>query len=182
MRLFLGVTPDAASVREIAAAQQALQEAGLAPSPKWVPEANWHLTLHFLGEVTDETAARLTDALSGLRELDRTTQALDEWFAFPRAARATVAGLGGSRLDPRLGRIVERTGSLVSRLGIGMPEDRAYYPHLTLARWRAPAKVPVAGLPRPAAIALRIDSVILYESRLGGSGSRYLERGRVGLG
>lgn len=66
---------------------------------------------------------------------------------------------------------------------LGLPfEKRPLYPHVTLARWKIQAHVPLERLPPAAPLTLRVRSLILYESQLQSTGARYLERARLVLG
>jgi 2'-5' RNA ligase len=74
--------------------------------------------------------------------------------------------------------------SALTRAGIA-PEERAFIPHITLARFgRGP--VSSDGLPMerlwPAPIEARFDHFLLYESALGAGGSTYSAIARYRLG
>jgi 2'-5' RNA ligase len=103
------------------------------PGAKWVDPGNFHLTLRFIGEIGEDTAADVDDALSRLRARRFTLQ---------------IAGTGVFGDKPRsLWAGVERTPELVglrdkiehSLIRVGLPpEPRKFAPHVTLARLRDP--------------------------------------------
>jgi RNA 2',3'-cyclic 3'-phosphodiesterase len=105
------------------------------PGAKWVDPGNFHLTLRFIGEISEDLAADVDDTLSRVRARRFTLQ---------------IAGTGvfGGGDKPRsLWAGVERTPELVGlrdkieqaliRIGL-VPEPRKFAPHVTLARLRDP--------------------------------------------
>jgi 2'-5' RNA ligase len=79
--------------------------------------------------------------------------------------------------DPAPSALLALQGDLEAaarRLGVP-PEERAFHPHLTLARaipgTRPPPPPPEAPGPEPWSVTVR--EVVLYESRLGAGGARY---------
>ncbi|MGC2203407.1 MAG: RNA 2',3'-cyclic phosphodiesterase [Stellaceae bacterium] len=102
---------------------------------KWVDPGNLHLTLRFIGEVSEDSAADVDDALSRLSARRFTLQ---------------IAGTGvfGAGDKPRsLWAGVERTSELAglrhkveqALIRVGLPpEPRKFAPHVTLARLRDP--------------------------------------------
>ena len=105
------------------------------PGAKWVDPGNLHLTLRFIGEVGEDVAADIDEALVRVRA---------RRFAIKLAGTGVF---GGDR--PRALWVgVERQPELVSLRGkieqalirIGRePEPRKFVPHVTLARLRDPA-------------------------------------------
>src|SRR5215471_13453923 len=106
------------------------------PGAKWVDPGNFHLTLRFIGEVGEDIAADIDDALSRLRARRITIQ---------------IAGTGvfGGDKPHSLWAGVERSAELVGlrdkvelaliRAGLP-PEPRKFSPHVTLARLRDPRR------------------------------------------
>jgi 2'-5' RNA ligase len=140
---------------------------------RWQEDEQLHLTLRFVGEVERPLAEDLAAALASLR------------FA-PFAVR--IAGVG--RFDHRrrgaLWAGVEPRAPLAALaakvervcVGVGLPpEQRAFHPHVTLARWGRGAGASLDPfLARHAALrsdAFTIEAVTLYESRLGRDGAHY---------
>jgi 2'-5' RNA ligase len=69
---------------------------------------------------------------------------------------------------------------------LGLPiEDRAFHPHLTLARWResrpADRRRALAVSPRGVVAAAHIDGATLYQSRLSPAGPTYTPLARANL-
>jgi RNA 2',3'-cyclic 3'-phosphodiesterase len=133
VRLFVAVYPPPAAVESLAAAFPPLP-------PPWrvVPVPQWHLTLAFLGEVSESRIAELEQRLGrAAARSDPLRLGLAGAGAFPSARRARVlwAGVTGDR--DGLVRLAERASAAARRVGVAI-EDRRYRPHLTLARARVP--------------------------------------------
>jgi 2'-5' RNA ligase len=141
MRLFVAIAPSAVALDELEAATMPLREAW--PQLRWTDRPAWHVTLAFLGEVDEPAAARLAPQLAdAARGHPALALSVAGSGAFPGPARARVlwTGIAGDRegLKVLSGRVVEGA----REAGAPPPDDgRAFTPHLTLARCRAPADV-----------------------------------------
>jgi 2'-5' RNA ligase len=139
LRLFVGITIDDQVRQKIAAAQERLKER-LGPI-RWVSTENLHLTLKFLGAVEEVQVAQLTDSLaSALSGHERIHLSVTGLGVFPTVRRARIlwAGLEGQGLEP-LAESIEKGLELI---GFAR-ESRPFQPHLTIGRWRVPAKDPL---------------------------------------
>lgn len=143
-----------------------------APAFRWVPAANLHLTIRFLGHV--ELAAAEEIALAVERDAPRAFElALGGMGTFGRGRRARVVWLGlaaGAAPAQELAGLVER-----HCVAAGLdPETRPFNAHLTLARSRGRdgAAPPELGTP-PTLPAWRAGELILYRSHMGRGGSVY---------
>lgn len=167
MRLFVAVTPPAAALDEVEGALAPHRREW--PGLRWIPRDRRHVTLSFLGDVDegrrDELAARLD-------RVSRSHCPLSLHFAgagaFPRASRGRVLwmGLSGDR-DP----LVELAASVAAaarQAGIEQ-EDRAFSPHLTLARRREPGDLRplIESLSGFTGMPWTADAVHLVRSHLG---------------
>jgi 2'-5' RNA ligase len=127
IRLFVGLDLPFALRERLAAI-----EVGL-PGFRWVPEENLHLTLRFIGEVDEDVANDLHDALTAVRGTP-----------FP----AAIAGSGIFETGDRphtfyasvektdaLTRLQGKIESALVRAG-QEPEGRKFTPHITLAKLR----------------------------------------------
>ena len=108
----------------------------------WVAPENFHVTVKFLGSVEDTRVQSVIDALhtavQGHAPFDLEVGGLG---AFPSATRARVlwAGITGG-IDPLAALAASVEDALA---GLGFPrEDRAFSPHITLARVREPGRAP----------------------------------------
>jgi len=133
LRLFVGIEfPPALKLR------LSLLQSGVAGA-KWVDPGNFHLTLRFIGEVDEGTAADIDEALLRLKA---------------RAFSVQLCGVGtfggdkprqlwvGVEREPALGALQNKVEQALIRLGLP-PEPRKYAPHVTLARLWQPKRADI---------------------------------------
>ena len=137
VRLFVAVEPPPHAVQHL---DRALHDAGLRERRgelRWVPAAQWHLTLAFLGEVAegrlDDLSARLARAAARHPPLPARIEGAGTFGPRTRA-RVLWAGVDG---DKALTRLAESVGAAARRVGVDLRPAR-FRAHLTLARARAP--------------------------------------------
>jgi len=141
MRLFVGLAPSAAALDDLDAACAPLRLGR--GDLRWTSRELWHVTLAFLGEVSED---RLAGLLPRLERAARRHLAfglrLAGAGAFPAPGRANVlwGGLSGDR--KALGDLAMSVAAGARRGGAPSPDEgRRYRPHVTLARCRVPADV-----------------------------------------
>lgn len=181
MRLFVAVTLGRSVEEAASAALEQLR--GLAPRARWVPPANLHLTLNFLGEVDDERAARVKEVLEhvGPRHEPLVLRIQGGGsFGAPSHPRVLWAGVEGN--TAALGALQADVAEGLRPLGFE-PEQREYVAHLTLARAKQPrGDRELAGCVSALQDArwgeARVDGLVLFES-LGG---RYHPHAQIPLG
>lgn len=176
MRAFLALTLPDDIRRSLHALQRELAHSGA--DIKWVEPQNLHVTLKFLGDITEEQR-RAVERLLGEAARGETafTLGLDRAGAFPSLSSPRVVWVGLGEGKERAVQIAERIEESCGSLGLPK-EDRPFAAHVTLGRvrsqrrlpmlaralrecaWRAPAPWPVTAL-------------TLYQSVLGSSGPAY---------
>ena len=152
---------------------QLLSLMGGVPGARWQSDDQLHLTLRFVGEVDAPQADDVAAAL-GTVDRPRPTIALKGAGSFDH--KGHVHSLwAGIAPDDALKQLHERVDRALVRAGIP-PEQRAFKPHITLARLGRqagpvePFLGRIAGLGGPPTT---IDAFILFESRLGHEGASY---------
>jgi RNA 2',3'-cyclic 3'-phosphodiesterase len=139
MRVFLAVPPDPAWVERARALVERVRRE--APSASWTRPESWHLTLKFLGEVSEETAEAFGRALDPpLGAAVPGSLVYAGALLLPGRNRPRVLGAGfaeGSGGLAALADIAAAAEAASRRLG-GEPETRTFRPHVTFARVRAP--------------------------------------------
>jgi 2'-5' RNA ligase len=184
MRLFIAIEVPEALKKELAVVQGRLRDAGVDAS--WTRAEGTHLTLKFLGEVSEQ---QVPDIMSNLRKAAEGTGLLGfsvsgvGTFPNPIKARVVWIGLGGD-ID-RLTRFQVAVENAMVLLGMAR-EERKFAPHLTLGRikyirsrdtWlKTLEEVKDITLP-----GFEVTSVSLMKSELKPSGAVYTEMGRVDL-
>ena len=184
MRLFLAINlpPDVRAA--LHAATGPLRAA--APAVKWVGPEQLHLTLKFLGEQADDTAARVRETLPAVTARHAGVPlALGGVGAFPNFRRARVVWMGVEP-TPRLELLHHEVETACAALGFEV-EGRAFRPHVTLARIGERVDEPMRRAIARAARAIDfgeeavVESVDLMRSELSPAGARYSVLARAPL-
>ena len=103
------------------------------PGAKWVDPGNFHLTLRFIGEIGEDVAADIDEALSRLRARRFTLQIAGTGvFAGGDKPRSLWVGV---EKNPELVGLRDKIEQALIRVGLP-PEQRKFAPHVTLARLR----------------------------------------------
>jgi len=142
-----------------------------------VPEANLHLTLVFLGEVSSASYEKLRTAFDAGVSVKAFEVVLSGLGAFPRPEHARILWTGVQEGLVELNRLYEAVAVAVEKSGFKI-EDRKFSPHVTLSRLRKMKDVRslIEFLPKPnLEVRLSIEHVTLFESHLGQNGARYEE-------
>jgi 2'-5' RNA ligase len=176
VRAFLAVAADAAWVASARDFTARLQER--LPRAAWTRPESWHLTVRFLGEVTEEAASRFAEGIGpAAAALSEGEIAGAGPVVFPARGRARVLGIGfgAETVGEALGALARAAEGAARSIGCP-PEERPFRPHVTLARLRSPwppraveefCKAAEAW-PFPA---WRVRSLVLYRSRLDPAGA-----------
>ncbi|ARR56010.1 RNA 2',3'-cyclic phosphodiesterase [Rhizorhabdus wittichii DC-6] len=175
-RLFIALRPPLPMREALLAAM------GDIPGARWQDDAQFHLTLRFVGEVDRHVAEDIAAALGAVSHPAFALR-LDGVGCFDRRGRIDNIWAGVTPHQPVKSLHAAVTAALV-RAGIA-PEERAFVPHITLARF-ARGQAPSGTLPMdslwPAPVEGRFDHFLLYESHLGASGASYSAIARYRLG
>lgn len=183
-RIFLALNFSVAATRKIAEEierhKRPMADAGFRVA--WVPAANLHLTLKFLGSVGEELVEGVTGACRRVaaRQLPIEAKAIG-LGAFPSLHKPNVLWVG-VEAPPALAALQRDVESAMVELGFEK-EERAYHPHVTVGRvkeargsaetlWKSDALLGSSAL----------AELIVYESRTRSAGAEYVARARVPLG
>jgi len=146
--------------------------AATAPDFRWVPAANLHLTVRFIGTVERTAIENIADRLAQ-RSLVEFELALGGVGAFRRGRMVRVVWLQVSSGVEAARELAVQVETECAAVGL-TAEPRPFQPHLTLARARARDGAPVPPLPDPPQLdPWRADELVLYRSHLGRAGSVY---------
>ncbi len=145
MRAFLAIDLPA-KIREELGRRQALFQQALAASPdrdraiRWTSPEGIHLTLKFLGEISDEKLHRLIEQLENLAPFEKFSIKVKGFGFFPDARRPRVFW-AGIEAPAALARLAAQIDAALTAIGFA-PEARSFKPHLTLARFNNLAPQP----------------------------------------
>jgi len=194
MRLFIALDIDDAIRTRIARFMEGVS--AFAPDARWVKPESLHVTLKFLGEQPDSAVEPIKQALSGVQASASEVHFHGYGF-FPTAKSARVFWIG-LEAGPELAALAAAVDSKTASLGIPK-EDRAFSPHLTLARGAGGSGSPrqskadrpnriferlqekLAALPAPEFGTMAARQFFLYQSQLSPKGSRYTKLARFDL-
>lgn len=182
MRCFVAVELDPA-LRE-AIATRLVARLSRHPGVRWCTQPQLHVTLKFLGETPEQLLPPLcriiADAAATIEPFQLVVRGLGA-FPSPRSPRVLWIAVD----DPSAGcaRWLAAADPLLAALGF-QPETRPFHPHVTLGRSRSPAAArilrdilrdpaaAVGGAELPAG-RVRVEQVVLFESRLERGGAQY---------
>ncbi len=191
MRIFVGIDLNDDIRGKIARFLEGVS--GFAPEARWVRPESLHITLKFIGEQTPEQVAAVTSRLRQA-ESKRFEIRLSGYGFFPTAKAARVFWIG-IHAGPALAELAARIDTAVAELGVAR-EERAFSPHLTLARAGGRSGDPKRRKDdRPSSIfvvlqkrlsmmgepasdtlsfgSMKVDRFFLYQSQLSPKGSKY---------
>jgi 2'-5' RNA ligase len=146
------------------------------PDARWTQPEGIHLTLKFLGEISDAKVMEVAESLKNLGRFESFIVRLKGFGFFPDARRPRVFWTG-VEAPPSLSQLAEQVEEAMRRIGFAR-EERPFRPHLTLARFRVPQ-------PQPALQALlsqqgeqewgnfEVSEFFLFESKLSPQGAQY---------
>jgi len=148
--------------------------AGGIPGARWVPTANYHMTLRFIGEMPAHRAEEIDQALAVLR-VRAFPLVLTGVGTFNKAGQAKALWMGVEK-NPELEALRRKIETALQRAGCE-PERRRFTPHVTLARLREPANGKLAGFVQShnlfRAEPLAVEHFVLFRSLLGKEASVY---------
>ena len=175
MRLFVALRPPPALRDLLLGTMDGVEGA------RWQDDDQLHLTLRFIGEVDRHAAEDIAAALGSVSHPGFAIR-LDGIGCFDRRGRIDTIWAGVTPHDPVRSLHAAVSRALV-RAGI-KPEERAFIPHITVARFsrgqEPPTPLPMRQL-WPVPVEAQFDHFTLYESELGASGPVYsvVERYRL---
>ena len=174
MRAFVAIElPE--PLRQTLSSEQARFRA-ICPDARWTQPEGIHLTLKFLGEISDQQIASVKEALRKLGPFERFTVQAKGFGFFPDARRPRVFWVGVDA-PPALVGLAASVEDALLPLGFP-PENQSFNPHLTLARFKIPRPQPqlqalLAEQGNVTPGAFTVSEFFLWESKLSPRGSEY---------
>ena len=184
MRLFVAISLDDTVRTAVETLVQDLKRS--AEELRWVRPEAMHLTLKFIGETEEDKLAPIKQALASVKTSTPAMPAIVEYREvgfLPNQRRPRILFVAITE-NPVLSELAQKVEDALTPLGIEK-EDRAFRPHLTLARFRkgnesavTKLKEVIASLPSREFGQVRAEEFHLYQSELSPGGAKYttLER------
>jgi RNA 2',3'-cyclic 3'-phosphodiesterase len=176
IRIFVAVPIPAEVRRRLGEIQARLVASGA--DVKWVPEANFHITMKFLGSVkpqlTGKVSSAVESAVEGVIPFDVRLSGVG---AFPKPSRPSVAWVGIASGRDELKSLARNVEDALQRIGFAS-EAREFSPHVTLGRVRSTWHVEnlrdaIDELKEEDAGSFLVESVAIMKSDLRPSGPLY---------
>ena len=142
---------------------------------RWVPSADLHITLRFIGDVSQNTAEEIAHTLGYIKPARFSIRLLNTGH-FSSRGRVRALWVGVEK-TPELLAMRDKIDRRLTGIGLP-PEGRKFAPHVTVARLRPARSDRVlqwletsGGFRFPA---YEVNSFILYQSHLGRFGPTYV--------
>jgi RNA 2',3'-cyclic 3'-phosphodiesterase len=150
---------------------------------RWVKNEGIHITVKFLGEVSESTITIMHEALGSLGQLySPIPAALDRIDAFPNKKRARVIVVtlsqGVEVMQTIFSEVEERLDAIMEI----EREERAYLPHITLGRRKVPKPFPNGDVPDIQRKEFMVEHLVLFKSTLTSGGATYAPLWKIKLG
>src|SRR5262245_3001313 len=174
-RLFVALEIGSKAQGRVANEQQRLAETMRGSALRWTRRDQLHMTLVFIGEVSDERAALLVEAMREPLPHPPFRFVLGGLGAFPPRGAPRALWIGVKSGAEQVIRVQALVAERLDTVGVER-ERRPFSPHLTLARWKdsRPADRPRTTTTSPATIAsVDAHAVTLFQSRVSSTGSTY---------
>ena len=181
-RAFLAVVPPPDVVAALDVALDRARDVA-PPGVSWSRSSQSHVTLQFLGAVTDVDAVVAAVSVA-VRDVDVFAARLGGAGAFPSPARASVVWVGLDAGGDDMAALAARVAAATEPLGYPL-ESRAFTPHVTVARARRPRPVgPALAAIGDGPVGRRWDvhEVVLFESDTHPTGAVHREIATMELG
>lgn len=154
-----------------------LREAVPTAQASWSRDANLHLTLKFLGEVSQDSVESFSRAASrAVEDFAPFTILLEQTGIFPKHRSPRVLWIGINDREGKLGNLQSHLEDESAHAGFGK-EDRRFDPHLTVARLRKPQHArTLASAHKQLAFEraeITVSELLVIRSELNSEGSKY---------
>ncbi|NOZ69184.1 MAG: RNA 2',3'-cyclic phosphodiesterase [Deferribacteres bacterium] len=183
MRSFIAIELEGPVRESLSQLQEELKSCGA--DVRWVKPENIHLTLKFLGNISEETAGSIVSVLekccTGVSAFDIEVSGVGV-FPDTKSPRVLWAGISG---DGTLRELQQKIEDGTASLGFKR-ENRKFVPHLTLGRFRSSGgkKILADKLEKhkdSSFGAVKVGSVVLMKSDLGPGGATYTRIAEIPL-
>jgi RNA 2',3'-cyclic 3'-phosphodiesterase len=188
MRLFIAITLTPQVKEQLRAAQNnaaGILNGDAAKGIKWLHDDQLHLTLKFLGEVSDKKLPVVEDALA--ESVQRKTSfkmLIAGTGCFPPRGSVRIIWAGVKDQESGVEKCFRAVEGEFAKIGFP-PEERDFSPHITLARVKTDsshgALRDVVSKAELVPSAQQVEKITLYKSVLGSSGAQYFVVKEVSL-
>jgi 2'-5' RNA ligase len=147
---------------------------------KWVAFENLHITLKFLGEIDEKKRDELAPVITQIGQKHNGFQVRIEGlgcFPNPRTPRVLWVGVKDGNTE-----LCDIAAALEKGLApLGFKDEKRFHPHLTIGRIKKLCKMNDILAKHISTDAFRVDSVVLFKSKLNPDGPVYEQLDRFAL-
>ncbi len=185
LRTFLALPLDEVIVERLVEVQQSLASAGA--RVRWVDRKNLHLTIKFLGDVTDEQSPEVCRVVEKVAaQIEPFEFSVARVVSVPPAGAMRMVWVGVDEPTGRLEKLHELLEESYAEMGF-KKENRSFRPHLTLGRVKGRQNVrqlraAVAEIAESDFGVTSINELIVFSSQLTPDGPVYSPLAKVKLG
>ncbi|MCP5206394.1 MAG: RNA 2',3'-cyclic phosphodiesterase [Hahellaceae bacterium] len=179
LRCFIGLQIPADVKKAMATESKAMQSDAKYADFKWVKKSNYHLTLHFLGEIPLHQVVELKEAFEKNPLIAQPLQLeITGITGFPdvKSPKFIVAELAN---NDALNNLQQEIKNELDRQGINQ-ESESFRPHISLARLKRGHQAPTLGKLAEMTLTFSIDEYAVFKSTLTPEGSVYEVIGSFG--
>jgi 2'-5' RNA ligase len=173
-RSFIGIKLNTAALVFLQAFKQHHTHRPWARQIRWTSDANLHITVRFLGDLTMEQIKRIESNLASLLENQAAfvvTMTAPQPFPTVKKSRMLAALIHKNQTLQQLAEDIEK---IAVAAGVA-PEERHFKGHITVGRFRKRVKGLEELLVITDTIEVPVDNVILFKSELKPTGAEYSE-------
>ena len=174
-RLFVALEIGSKAQRQVADEQKRLAETMRGAALRWTKYEQLHITLVFIGQVSEERAAAIVDAMRDPLPQPPFRFALGGLGAFPPRGAPRALWIGVKSGAEQVVRVQGLVAERLETLGVER-ERRPFSPHLTLARWkdsRSSDRPRTTTASPPTIASADAHGVTLFQSHVTSAGSTY---------
>jgi RNA 2',3'-cyclic 3'-phosphodiesterase len=174
IRTFLSLNIESSAVKDIAEILNKTKQSLIKYPVKWENPEKLHLTLRFLGDISEDKIDDLVFTLDRLKldfeTIDFTSNGIG---FFPNAKYPNVVFVGLEEKGSNSGKLVEFIDKII--LNFGVKPDKRFIPHITLGRFRRDKRIKITEMIEINAepINVQFDCFYLMKSTLTPKGSVY---------
>ncbi len=181
MRTFIAIELPEAARTSLHDFSELLRRKGMHAT--WVKPEAMHLTLRFLGDITEEQAGTLSSVLAeSYADTDAPVLLIRGVGAFPSVKKPNILWAGVETVQGNVDVLQQAAESGARSIGLA-PETKKFHPHITLARFKKPEDSRSAyqhispymaeGMTPEFGYEFRASNVVLFSSTLTKSGPIY---------
>lgn len=183
MRSFIGISLPVGLKKDIYDIQKKLDSTS--NKIKWVKKENLHLTLKFIGNISEKLTPKILnhmkEAVTGIKTLSFNGNIIG---AFPKIRHPKVIWIGSTEKNNKLHELFQRVEDALFHLHIEK-EKRKFHPHITIGRTKQfNQKKELINLLNQITFSphiMKITTLTLYKSKLSPKGPIYKTLGKCEL-